>query len=473
MIVHYCGNCGLEIKVIARFCDRCGADLTTQHAFPARPETGPPAQMPTRGAVTFSAMTTWATATGRRPPASVMAPPGGRRPNRARRRARALGLLQALAAKRKEWGLHMLTKPSWEQGAPPAKSANLTLAGAPGAATALAQASGLSSRSPSSSTLYGVLAVIAVLLAGAVSIVYRDGSLLSFRVARSEFNLTGPEEKSEQFVRLAGDRFQAGDYLGAVEGFNQALGLRQDNLLALAGLAQAYAQLGRTEEEIETRHRLLRLSPENLGARLRLAEVYLARGAGREAEQEYRQLIAIGREGPEVEAAMRALETFALAAAAATPEVAGRRVPHRSPRPAEPVYLPNGSSPIPALVQTPEGSLLSWQPRSWSGHQQQADDQVMRRALAQGRKQKGAELNNHGRHHAAIKEFKAALDLTPEDKDLYYLLGSAYFGSGQPTLAYEAYRQCDEGIYVAIARDAAKKAEKAAREVAKPKRVKS
>src|SRR5262249_53505622 len=68
---------------------------------------------------------------------------------------------------------------------------------------------------------------------------------------------------------------------------------------------------------------------------------------------------------------------------------------------------------------------------------------------------------------AAINEFLRALSLTPDDKDLYYLIGSSYHGLGLYADAYNYYRRVGTGPYLGPAQSGAKQTEKAARGGAK------
>ena len=52
-------------------------------------------------------------------------------------------------------------------------------------------------------------------------------------------------------------------------------------------------------------------------------------------------------------------------------------------------------------------------------------------------------------YRAAINEFLRALNLTPDDKDLYYFIGSSYHGLGLEAEAYDYYRRVDAGPYSA------------------------
>ena len=63
-------------------------------------------------------------------------------------------------------------------------------------------------------------------------------------------------------------------------------------------------------------------------------------------------------------------------------------------------------------------------------------------------------------YRAAINEFLRALNLTPEDKDLYYFIGSSYHGLGLQAEAYDYYRRVDAGPYVGPAESGAKQTRK-------------
>jgi hypothetical protein len=82
-------------------------------------------------------------------------------------------------------------------------------------------------------------------------------------------------------------------------------------------------------------------------------------------------------------------------------------------------------------------------------------------------KKLGVRYLNIREFRAAINEFLQGLSLTPEDKDLYYFIGSSYHGLGQFPEAYDYYRRVDAGPYVGPAQSGAKQTEKAARDGSK------
>src|SRR4030095_2150584 len=68
-------------------------------------------------------------------------------------------------------------------------------------------------------------------------------------------------------------------------------------------------------------------------------------------------------------------------------------------------------------------------------------------------------LNQH-RYQEALAEFERVKNLNPANKDVYYLIGSAYHGMNQLERALEAYRQCTSGDYASVSQDAVKRLEK-------------
>jgi tetratricopeptide (TPR) repeat protein len=89
------------------------------------------------------------------------------------------------------------------------------------------------------------------------------------------------------------------------------------------------------------------------------------------------------------------------------------------------------------------------------------------RGLAEAHRRLGVRYLNIREFNAAINEFLQALNLTPDDKDLCYFIGSAYHGMGRYADAYDYYMRVDSGIYVVPAESGAKKTRKAAQEASK------
>jgi len=72
----------------------------------------------------------------------------------------------------------------------------------------------------------------------------------------------------------------------------------------------------------------------------------------------------------------------------------------------------------------------------------------------------GKTFYNERRYQEALGEFERVKKLDPANKDVYYLIGSAYHGMNQLERALEAYRQCTSGDYASVSRDAVKRLEK-------------
>jgi hypothetical protein len=75
-------------------------------------------------------------------------------------------------------------------------------------------------------------------------------------------------------------------------------------------------------------------------------------------------------------------------------------------------------------------------------------------------KRQGNELLNSGHYHEALMVYKELQRLDPGNKDVYYLIGQAHQGLGQPLLALQAYRQCTSGPYAPLAQQHARNLEK-------------
>jgi uncharacterized Zn finger protein (UPF0148 family) len=67
---------------------------------------------------------------------------------------------------------------------------------------------------------------------------------------------------------------------------------------------------------------------------------------------------------------------------------------------------------------------------------------------------------NAGRYQEALQECEHVRKLDPGNKDVYYVMGSAYFKLNQLQQALEAYRQCTSGTYATVSQGAVKNLEK-------------
>jgi tetratricopeptide (TPR) repeat protein len=120
-----------------------------------------------------------------------------------------------------------------------------------------------------------------------------------------------------------------------------------------------------------------------------------------------------------------------------------------------------GTAPLAVATSTSPGASIAAPPALWK--KKPEDEAAERRALAAAHKDRGSRYLGVGQYTAAIIDFKSAIRLAPEDKDLYYFLGSSYRRAGQDALAHEAYKQCDSGQYAGVCRSGAAQTAKAAR----------
>jgi tetratricopeptide (TPR) repeat protein len=67
---------------------------------------------------------------------------------------------------------------------------------------------------------------------------------------------------------------------------------------------------------------------------------------------------------------------------------------------------------------------------------------------------------NAGRYQETVQECERLKKLDPGNKDIYYLMGSAYSKLNQLEQAIEAYRQCTSGVYANVSQNAVKNLQK-------------
>ncbi|HMV86030.1 MAG TPA: tetratricopeptide repeat protein [Blastocatellia bacterium] len=329
-----------------------------------------------------------------------------------------------------------------------------------GPSSVLAQASGLSKQSNFGSKVrIGLIAALVVLLAGGYFLL-RDRWSGAIRPVDAGRNLLSAEEKSADFVRLGQRDREQGHYDDAIAYFANALTLTPKNPDIHFYLAQTYNSAGQTDEALKNYQALLRVAPDYLEARLQVAEIYRGRGSWNQALQEYQRIIALDQNSPQAAVALAAMESQG------TPETETAEVKLPRPRATSkktPVALPNAVAEVKLPLLTPGLSAAPniKPPAAPSKRPEESPDP---RAAADGHKKLGLRYFNVREYHAAIKEFLSALRLTPEDKDIYYFLGSSYYGLGQQALAHDYYKRVDSGNYMGVAQSGAARTEKAARE---------
>jgi tetratricopeptide (TPR) repeat protein len=329
----------------------------------------------------------------------------------------------------------------------------------------LARASGLSSHSRFSARSRLLIAGLALLLTFGAWLIYRDQSQVSSAVNRNGLNLVAPDEISRLKI-MVGERYRnEGNYEAAIEQFREALKLTPRDTQAQFLLARTYYSDGRVDEAIQTYSRLLETDPKHLEARLSLADIYRNRGQWSEAEREYRRIINLDPHSEQAQAAIDALEKTTAERPSNYSLLSALRRNSRNRR----VDLPPAADHSSVTLPMSELALDTVPPVPSSGNEAEdnAEMERSRRNMAAAYKNRGIRFDSAKRHADAIREYQKALYLTPEDNDLHYLIGTAYFQGGQYAMAIEHYRKCTSGQYAAVARNSVRKADEAAHKAAK------
>jgi tetratricopeptide (TPR) repeat protein len=337
-----------------------------------------------------------------------------------------------------------------------------------GPSTVLVQASGLKPQSFGSKFRAGLI-ILAVLIATGTYFIIRDNLLLSRRPAEAERNLVGVEEQSAQYVRMGEHEREQGNYDAAQAYLQQALEMMPNNQNARFLLAQTWLNAGQTEQALKAFQTLLRSAPENLEARLQIAEINRNRGNWNAAYQEYQRIIAMDSNSGQAQVALAEIEKYQAAHPDSPEPLVVAKETRRVVKPAKNVpVLPVAGAASPQIALAPQRTTPAPNvkpPASLS--LPRAEDRPDPRALADTHKKLGVRYLNVREFRAAISEFLTALRLTPDDKDLYYFLGSSYHGLNQPAEAYDYYRRVDRGPYIGPAQSGTRLTEKAAREEVK------
>lgn len=344
-------------------------------------------------------------------------------------------------------------------GAVPPTNQNAS-SGPGGTSRVLADASGLQSGIQLSLGVRIGLIVAIVLISSAGYLLLRDRLMATTGIGTDGRELHSPQELSEELID-AGDRATAaGDLAAAVTAYTRSRQLTPNNPKTLFQLAHTYQQLSRIDEALATYIELLRIAPENLEARLRVARIYQSRNNWTDAHREFQWIIALDQNSPESNLALEEIENheaqLAGQAAVATPR---RR---RSPKldiptlpppkigPSEIVLLPPGIPTSKDLA--PPDSVVKGE----------LTEQPNPAALVASRKELGLRYLNISEYRAAIKEFLIVLRIDPGDKDVCYYLASAYHGLKMYPEAHEYYKRVDGGRYFEVSQSGAKRTEKAA-----------
>jgi tetratricopeptide (TPR) repeat protein len=314
-----------------------------------------------------------------------------------------------------------------------------------------------------------VIAVFAlfVLLAAGIYFPFRDKLLTPAQSAIGDRNLQSPEDKSADLVRQGESERAQRNYIGAEEQFHRALELQPNNPEIRFLLAQTHLFAGKTDDAMKGYREILRIAPEHLDARLQLAEVYRLRGNWTAAYKEYQNIIELNQNSMQAAAALEAIEKQQ-ASVQQTEQIAKNALLRRkvAPRPIiPPLPGPAINAQVPPLSTGPSVAPDIKPPMAISSAR--PEDNPDPRIVADTHKRLGVRYLNIREYRAAINEFLRAVRLNPDDKDLYYFIGSSYHGLGLYADAYNYYRRVDGGPYLGPAQSGTKQTEKAAREAAK------
>jgi tetratricopeptide (TPR) repeat protein len=333
-----------------------------------------------------------------------------------------------------------------------------------GPSIVLAQASGLNTkRNLSPKVIVGLIA-IALLIGGGVYQVIRDRLLSPEQPANSERELQTAVEQSEKNVQLGKDAGERGEYNSALTFFYKALSLTPNKADVVFLIAQTYAKGGQIEDALKAYRSVLRIDPEHLQARLQLAQIYRALGDWSRASQEFQRIIALDQNSKEANIALGAIEAQQDSSTQQTPASSGSGRSRATAR--KSLVLPPAAS-VPARMAFLYQEIPTTQnikPPADSDEQEENPDP---RALAEAHKNLGRRYLGVKLYRPALKEFLATLQLTPDDKDIYYFIASSYFGLGQFEQAHEYYKRVDGGQYLQVSQAGAKRTERAANEAAK------
>ena len=334
-----------------------------------------------------------------------------------------------------------------------------------GPSTVLMQASGFKPKSSiGPRVILGIIA-LAVLLAAPIYLVFRDRLLGQAQPADGDLKLISAEDQSARLVKDASSERAQGKYDAAIDHYHRALELAPNNVEIRFLLARTYVIAKRIDDAARSCREILRISPEHLDARLQLAEIYRAKGNWVAAYREYRNIIELNQSSPQAADALAAIESQQAVAQMEerAKDAMSRRRRSRTPIPSLPVAVLRDQVPL----------LTSGLSEAWRANPPAAlsgigiEEKPDPRGMAEIHKRLGVRYLNIREFRAAINEFLQALNMNPDDKDLYYFIGSSYHGLGLQPEAYDYYRRVDTGPYVGPAESGAKQTRKAAKEAFK------
>ena len=334
-----------------------------------------------------------------------------------------------------------------------------------GPSAVLAQASGLNPKPAYGWKLITGLIVVSLLLCSVLYLAMRDHLLkASSGSANEERDLIPVEEQSSKFIQIGEQLREGGQYESAMDNFQRALVLTPNNPKLHFLIAQTYLSIGLADEALKAYKSLLRIAPEHLEARLQAAQLYRMRGNWAAAYQEFQRIIALDQSSVQAALALEAIEVHQKEQTEL--QVTTKRVVNKRKALPKTTVLPSGNLAPAQVSLMPRriGAESSINPPDGL-NLLRSEESPDPRLVAETRKKLGLRYLYIKEYRAALKEFLPIVQVTPDDKDdLYYFIGSAYFGLGDQAQAYYYYRRVNGGQYLAVAQNQAKKTEKAMRE---------
>jgi len=331
--------------------------------------------------------------------------------------------------------------------------------GGQGPAQVLADASGLQTGSTFGAWLRIGLTILVLLVSTTGYLVYRDRLLANTRIGDDERKLPDHEELANMALAKAEQAAGIGGFEDALRYYERANTLRPNNELVILGLARTYAKLGRTDAALENYNYLTRKKPEDLVVRLERARIYQSRNDWPNALREFKMIIAFDQNSAQATIALEEMENHEAKKTGAAVPV--RSLRKRVPKPL--LQLPSSRiAQGEVSLQPPQISLnTDFRPPD-SIDIDKSSEKPDPAAMVASRRDLGLRYLNIKEYRAAIKEFLIVLRLTPEDKDIYYFLASAYNGLEMYPEANDYYKRVDRGRYVQVAQSGAKRTQKLA-----------
>jgi tetratricopeptide (TPR) repeat protein len=324
------------------------------------------------------------------------------------------------------------------------------------AASALAKASGLTKSQPTSRFSFlvrGLSIAAALLLVLSAYLVYRNQTSAG---TVSVLNLVSPLDRLNQLVSLGRMSLAQNDIKTAIAKFEEAERVVPNNTDVIKELADLYDADGQVDNAVAKYSRVIELDAKNVEARLQRAEIQLNRGLWKEAIEDYQYLAVNAPQSEQAARARQILSSYtvnrSLDSLAGKQAMAGRRGKPGLQLPEVDGFQPRLAVTLPSLV----GDMPTTPPTSLSSTEEASSAS----ALARQHKQQGQIYLNAKMFYPAIKTLQDARRLAPDDSDLNYLLGQAYFSLKQYGQARRYFEQCDSGVYAPVARSAAQNARK-------------